>query len=213
MVQGLFTCEATLFIAMTWHSLCCTDVLFSISVYVPEQLVALLEQGGWTGQPPELPANLTQAVILWCTNNAWRHTLCIQTQILLVCLEGRLAIFLVLFFSNSSQVPVKDPFVCFHPKRSACSSMHPGVLVPLYTAWLDWKSKAHYILFLILHTNTPDKKYWICANLSFFLNSFRSFRALNKAIVEDNFRNFNNIHCSLAKLCIEVIVCVCPAQL
>lgn len=36
---------------------------------------------------------------------------------------------------------------------------------------------------------------------------------LNKQTVEDNFRNFNYIHCSLAKLCIKVTICVCPAQL
>lgn len=116
-------------------------------------------------------------------------------------------------FSTYSQAHIKDPFGCSHTTKSACSSMHPGILVPqVQPVWAE--NPGH-----ISSSSRSFKKmnpigciecgYWY----NLLITHLAGLSTLNKQTVEDNFRNFNYIHCSLAKLCIKVTICVCPAQL
>lgn len=198
---------------MTCHGLCCTHMLFSISVHGPGQPVALLEQGGWTRCPPEVSANRNQSAIPWSTSNVQGHTLRIQTQILLRSPGGRSAAFLALFpvlLSRSwlrtllavSILPSASVPQC--PQESWSPGTQPG-----------WAENPRHVTssFWSFRQMHPIRSIECGWPYHLFLTRLEGFRALNKLLVEDNFRNLNNIHCSLAKLCIEVTVCVCPAWL
>lgn len=146
------------------------------------------------------------SVTLWSTSNVQGRTLHIQTQIILHSLWGTSALFQYFFtvrtfYLLSTSLPVKDPLGCFHPTRCVCSSTLPGVLVPWPTTWAktpghvasSFQSFIQMYLVRSIECGQPCYLFW---------THLEGFSALSKFIIEDNFRNFINMH----RILVEVYV-------